>query len=186
MAQLFEEAGFAPGVFNCVTGLGSAVGNALVDDPRVRAISFTGSTEVGKRIHQRAAKNLTRTQLELGGKNALIIMEDADLPAALEAAITAGFACAGQWCTSTSRILVQKKVYGLFLDMLATRCEQMVVGDPLDNATSMGPVAGPDQFSNITKAIDQAKTEGARMLTGGAAMGKLGENRLLHPAYGIC
>ena len=87
MAKLFEEAGFAPGVFNCVTGLGSAVGNALVDDPRVRAISFTGSTEVGKRIHQQAAQNLTRTQLELG-ENALIIMADADLTAALEAALT--------------------------------------------------------------------------------------------------
>jgi aldehyde dehydrogenase (NAD+) len=175
MAQLFEAAGFVPGVFNCVTGLGSAVGNALVDDPRVRAISFTGSTEVGKRIHLQAAKNLTRTQLELGGKNALIIMEDADLNAALEAAITAGFACAGQWCTSTSRILVQKKVHSPFLDMLAARCEQMVVGDPLDESTTMGPVAGPDQYRSICKAIDQAKTDGARMVTGGAATGRLGE-----------
>ena len=175
MAKLFEEAGFAPGVFNCVTGLGSAVGNALVDDPRVRAISFTGSTEVGKRIHQQAAQNLTRTQLELGGKNALIIMADADLTAALEAALTAGFACAGQWCTSTSRILVQKRVHNRFLDMLASRCEQMVVGDPMDDGTSMGPVAGPDQFRNISKAIDQAKTDGARMVTGGVVSGKLGE-----------
>ena len=172
MAQLFEEAGFPHAVFNCVTGLGSAVGNALVDDPRVRAISFTGSTEVGRRIHQRAAKTLTRTQLELGGKNALIIMEDADLPAALEAAVTAGFACAGQWCTSTSRILVQKKVHDRFLGMLAMQCEQMVVGDPLDEETSMGPVAGPDQFRNVSKAIDQAKTDGARMVTGGAGPGK--------------
>ena len=175
MAQLFEEAGFAPGVFNGVTGLGSAVGNALVDDPRVRAISFTGSTEVGKKIHQRAARNLTRTQLELGGKNALIIMEDADLDAALQAVVTAGFACAGQWCTSTSRILVQKKVHNRFLDMLAARCEQMVVGDPLEENTSMGPVAGPDQFMNISKAIDQAKADGARMVTGGVATGDLGE-----------
>ncbi|HXW15545.1 MAG TPA: aldehyde dehydrogenase family protein [Terriglobia bacterium] len=175
MAQLFAEAGFAPGAFNCVTGLGSAVGNALVEDPRVRAISFTGSTDVGKRIHQRAAKNLTRTQLELGGKNALIIMDDADLPAALEAALTAGFACAGQWCTSTSRILIQKKVHARFIDMLVARCEQMVVGDPLDEGTSMGPVAGPDQFRNILEAIDRAKSEGARMVAGGAATGKLGE-----------
>jgi aldehyde dehydrogenase (NAD+) len=154
MAQLFEEAGFSGGVFNCVTGLGAAVGDALVGDPRVRAISFTGSTEVGKKIHERASRNLTRTQLELGGKNALIIMEDADLNAALEAAITAGFACAGQWCTSTSRILVQKKVHSPFLDMLAARCEQMVVGDPLDESTTMGPVAGPDQYKSICKAID--------------------------------
>jgi aldehyde dehydrogenase (NAD+) len=175
MAQLFEEAGFPEGVFNCVTGLGSAVGNALIDDPRLRAISFTGSTEVGRKIHERAAKNLTRTQLELGGKNALLVMEDADLNAALEAAITAGFACAGQWCTSTSRILLQKKIHNQFLDMLVARCEQMVVGDPLDENTAMGPVAGPDQYKSICKAIDQAKAEGARMVTGGPATAELGE-----------
>ena len=175
MTQLFEEAGFPAGVFNCVTGLGSAVGNALVDDPRVRAISFTGSTAIGKKIQERVAKNLTRTQLELGGKNALIVMNDADLNAALDAVTTAGFACAGQWCTSTSRVLLQKEIHDRFLDMLGTRCEKMVVGDPLDEKTNMGPVAGPDQFKSISKAIDQAKSEGSRLVTGGVATGDLGE-----------
>lgn len=175
MAELFEASGFPAGVFNCVTGLGSSVGNALVDDQRVRAISFTGSTEVGKKIQQRAARNLTRTQLELGGKNALIVMEDADLDAAAEAAMTAGFACAGQWCTSTSRILLQKQIHDRFLDMLAARCEQLIIGDPLDDNTAMGPVAGPDQYRSICTAIERAKAEGARMVTGGAATGEIGE-----------
>lgn len=175
MTQLFEEAGFPAGVFNCVTGLGSAVGNAIVDDPRVRAISFTGSTEIGKKIQERVAKNLTRTQLELGGKNALIVMNDADLDAAVDAAMTAGFACAGQWCTSTSRVLLQKDIHDRFLDKLAKRCEQMVIGDPLDENTAMGPVAGPDQYKNICRAIEQAKSEGSRLVTGGAATGELGE-----------
>lgn len=175
MAELFLEAGFPAGVFNCVTGRGSAVGNALVDDRRVRAISFTGSTEVGKRIQERAARNLTRTQLELGGKNALIVMSDADLNAAVEAAITAGFACAGQWCTSTSRILLQKQIHDRFVDMLVQRCEQMIVGDPLDEATAMGPVAGPDQHQSICTALARAQAEGARMLTGGPATGELSE-----------
>src|SRR5690349_21647827 len=89
MARLFERAGVPAGVFNCVTGLGSSIGNAIIDDPRVRAVSFTGSTAVGKKILTRAAANLTRTQLELGGKNALIVMDDADLALALDAAITA-------------------------------------------------------------------------------------------------
>ena len=84
MARLFERAGLPPGVFNCVTGLGSSIGNVLVQDPRVRAISFTGSTEVGKSIQSLAAANLTRTQLELGGKNALIVMDDADIDEAVE------------------------------------------------------------------------------------------------------
>jgi aldehyde dehydrogenase (NAD+) len=175
MTELFEEAGFPAGVFNCVTGLGSSVGNTLVDDARVHAVSFTGSTEVGKKIQERVARNLTRTQLELGGKNALIVMNDAELDAAVEAAITAGFACAGQWCTSTSRILLQQGIHERFIDLLAARCERMVIGDPLDEATAMGPVAGPDQYERICRAIDQAKGEGCRMVTGGPATGNLGE-----------
>jgi alpha-ketoglutaric semialdehyde dehydrogenase len=181
MTQLFEEAGFPPGVFNCVTGLGSAVGNALVDDPRVRAISFTGSTAIGKKIQERVAKNLTRTQLELGGKNALIVMNDADINAAVDAAMTAGFACAGQWCTSTSRVLLQKEIHDKFLDTLATRSERMVVGDPLDAKTTMGPVAGPEQFKSISKAIDQAKAEGSRLVTGGAGTGELEKGYFIRP-----
>ena len=167
MAQLFERAGFPAGVFNCVTGLGSAIGNALIDDPRIRAISFTGSTEVGKKIQARAAANLTRTQLELGGKNALLVLNDADLDAAVDAAVTAGFACAGQWCTSTSRLLLQADIHDAYLDRLSARCAQMKVGDPLDEQTQMGPVAGPEQFRTVSAAIDQAKAEGARLLTGG-------------------
>ena len=118
MARLFEQAGLPPGVFNCVTGLGSAIGNVLVEDPRVRAVSFTGSTAVGKQIQAKAAANLTRTQLELGGKNALIVMDDADLGLAVAAAVTAGFSNAGQWCTSTSRVLLHRKITTPFLDAL--------------------------------------------------------------------
>lgn len=175
MTQLLQEAGIPEGVFNCVTGLGSAVGNALVDDPRVRAISFTGSTPIGRRIHERAAKNLTRTQLEMGGKNALIVMDDADVDAALDAIITAGFACAGQWCTSTSRVLVHAKIYSDFAGRLAARCDRMKIGDPLDEATDMGPVAGPEQYSNISAHIEYAKQDGAKLLTGGVATGALAQ-----------
>ena len=181
MAKLFESAGFPEGVFNCVAGLGSTIGNALVDDPRVKAISFTGSTYVGKKIHERAAKNLTRTQLELGGKNALIIMPDADLTAAVNAAITAGFACAGQWCTSTSRVLVHRDVHREVCDRLAARCEQMRVGDPEDEKTDMGPVAGTDQFTSISKAIETGLSEGARMLTGGPGKGDLERGYFIRP-----
>src|SRR5882672_10664078 len=122
MAKLFELAGVPPGVFNCVTGLGSVIGNVIVQDPRVRAVSFTGSTEVGKKIQALAAGNLTRTQLELGGKNALIVMDDADIGEAVEAAVTAGFSNAGQWCTSTSRILLHRAIAAPFLEQLVARC----------------------------------------------------------------
>jgi aldehyde dehydrogenase (NAD+) len=167
MTQLLERAGLPPGVFNCVTGLGSRIGNVIVEDPRVRAISFTGSTEVGKKIQVKCAANLTRTQLELGGKNALIVMDDADIGEAVGAAVTAGFSNGGQWCTSTSRILLHKGIARTFLDALTARCEKMNVGDGLLETTDMGPVAGPDQFRDISKAIEQAKADGATMIAGG-------------------
>jgi len=167
MTGLFERAGLPAGVFNCVTGAGSSVGNRIVEDPRVRAISFTGSTEVGKKIQAKAAANLTRTQLELGGKNALIVMTDADLDATLDAAVTAGFSNAGQWCTSTSRILLQRPIVDSFLEKLVARCEQMNVGDGLLDSTHMGPVAGPQQYQDIRNAICRAQTDGAQMIAGG-------------------
>ena len=167
MARLFEKAGFPAGVFNCVTGMGSSVGNALTTDCRIKAISFTGSTAVGKKILATAGDMLVRTQLELGGKNALIVMNDADLDAAVEAAVVAGFSCAGQWCTSTSRILLQREIAGSYLEKLAARCTDIRVGDPLDSAVNMGPVAGPEQFKNVSEAIENAKQDGAEMLCGG-------------------
>lgn len=169
MAGLFERAGLPSGVFNCVTGLGSLVGNRLVEDPRIRALSFTGSTPVGKKIQAAAAANLTRTQLELGGKNALIVMNDADLGAALDAAVTAGFSNAGQWCTSTSRVLLHRSIAESFLERLTARCERMSVGDGLVETTDMGPVAGPQQFEDIRAAIRRAQSDGARMIAGGTA-----------------
>ncbi len=166
MAHLFERAGVPAGVFNCVTGLGSSIGNAIVDDPRVRAVSFTGSTAVGKKIQLRAAANLTRTQLELGGKNALIVMDDADLALALQAALTAGFSNAGQWCTSTSRVLLQRGIAAPFLHALVERAEAMVVGDGMNEATDMGPVAGPAQQHDVCAAIRHAIDQGACVAAG--------------------
>src|SRR5215470_1241224 len=166
MTQLFQRAGLPAGVFNCVTGLGSKIGNVIVEDPRVRAISFTGSTEVGKKIQVKCAANLTRTQLELGGKNALIVMDDADIGEAVGAAATAGFSNGGQWCTSTSRILLHKGIARSFLEALTARCEKMNVGNGLLETTDMGPVAGPEQFRDISKAIEQAKSDGATLVAG--------------------
>ena len=167
MASLFERAGFPSGVFNCVTGLGSTISNALIKDKRIRAISFTGSTAVGIKIQTMAADNLTRTQLELGGKNALIVMNDADIDAAVDAAIMAGFGCSGQWCTSTSRILLQDDIAETYVRKLTDRASKIKVGDPLEQNTGMGPVAGPEQFNNISSAIEKAEKEGAVLLCGG-------------------
>ena len=169
MAGLLEKAGVPAGVFNCVTGGGSALGNQLIKDPRVRAITFTGSTEVGRKIQRMAAEDFTRTQLELGGKSALIVLADADLDAAVEATVKAGFGCSGQWCTSTSRVLLAAEIADAYTAKLLTRCRAMKVGDPFDEHTSMGPVAGPSQFDGICAAIAKAKAEGARLRFGGVS-----------------
>src|SRR5215813_10683861 len=169
MAQLLQRAGLPAGVFNCVTGLGSAIGNVIVDDPRVRAITFTGSTEVGKKIQVRGSANLTRMQLELGGKNAIIVMDDADLNEAVGATITAGFSNGGQWCTSTSRVLLHRGIAKAFLETLTARCEKMNVGDGMSETVDMGPVAGPQQFEDISKAIKQATSDGCRLIAGAQA-----------------
>src|SRR5262245_22642321 len=170
MAQLLERSGLPKGVFNCVTGLGSSIGNAIVDDPRVRAITFTGSTEVGKKIQVRGSVNLTRMQLELGGKNAIIVMDDADIGEAVGATVTAGFSNGGQWCTSTSRVLLHRDIAKQFIEALTSRCEKMVVGDGMSEATDMGPVAGPQQFEDISKAIRQGQADGARLIAGGGTV----------------
>jgi alpha-ketoglutaric semialdehyde dehydrogenase len=169
MAQLFEKAGLPAGVFNCVTGLGSSIGNVIVEDPRVRAITFTGSTAVGKKIQVKASANLTRTQLELGGKNAAIVMDDADLDEAVNAVVLAAFSNGGQWCTSTSRVLLHREIEKPFLEALIARCEKMKVGDGLEESTNMGPVAGPQQFDDISRAVRQAQADGAKLIAGAGA-----------------
>jgi aldehyde dehydrogenase (NAD+) len=171
MAGLFEQAGLPAGVVNCITGKGSALGNRLILDKRIRAVSFTGSTEVGRKIQVMAGENLTRTQLELGGKNAMIVLADADVDAAVDAAVRAGFGCAGQWCTSTSRVLLAKEIADEYMTKLLARCESMKVGNPLDEETDMGPVAGPSQFKGISEAITKGSDEGACLRFGGVADG---------------
>jgi len=166
-AGLFHDAGVSSGVLNMVTGSGKEVGNIFVTDQRIKAISFTGSTDVGMEIHQKAAVNATRTQLEMGGKNAVIILEDADIDAAIKAVIRAAFACSGQWCTSTSRVIVAKTVAQQFTEKLIEATNSIIVGDGFDNKTDMGPVCGRIQVENIMKYIELGKDEGAKLLTGG-------------------
>lgn len=165
--KLFEDADLPSGVLNFVSGSGSIVGNALVKSPVVKAISFTGSTEVGTGIHQVASVNLTRTQLEMGGKNAMVILRDADMEKAASEACLAAFVCSGQWCTATSRIIVEKPVLDDFLDLLLEKTRQIVVGSGASPDTGMGPVCGEVQLKNIRAGIERGKAEGAKILAGG-------------------
>ena len=168
--ELFIDAGLPGGVLNFVSGSGRRVGNVLVTDPRVKAISFTGSTEVGMGIQKQAADTLTRTQLEMGGKNPVVVLEDADLDEAAEATVRAAYACAGQWCTSTSRAVVMKDIAQEFRVKVTQQAAAMVVGDGTDTNSTMGPVCGTEQLESIMAYIEKGKAEGATLLAGGNRM----------------
>jgi aldehyde dehydrogenase (NAD+) len=158
LAECLAEAGLPAGVLNVLTGSGSKVGNPLVRDPRVRAISFTGSVPVGRSVREEATKLGKRVQLELGGHNPLIVLADAKLDAAVEAAYAGAFWSAGQKCTATRRIYVQEPVYDAFRQKLLDRIERGKVGDPADPETEVGPIVNETQFDEIMEAIERGRS----------------------------
>ncbi|MBN2456355.1 MAG: aldehyde dehydrogenase family protein [Sedimentisphaerales bacterium] len=165
--ELFVDADFPHGVINFVTGSGSTVGQEMITNPAIKAISFTGSIAVGRKINQKASEIMARTQLEMGGKNPIVVLEDGDLDAAAGASVTAAYACAGQWCTSTSRVIVTRKIKDKFIERLIERAKKIVVGNGLDEKTTMGPVCGKAQLESIMNCIDIGTKEGAKLTLGG-------------------
>ncbi len=166
VVKVYESAGLPAGVLNFVTGSGGVVGTALIEDRRVRTVSFTGGVETGRDVYVRGAKGLKMVHLELGGKNPVIVMDDANLPLALDGVLFGAFGTSGQRCTATSRLIVHEKVYSQFLGMLTDRLKKFTVGDPLDPKTGMGPVASEDQEKKILEYIAIGKKE-AKLVCGG-------------------
>ena len=166
-AALVEEAGFPPGVFNVVTGFGAEAGAPLVEHPGVDKVAFTGGTETGKAVMRGAASHLARVTLELGGKSPNIVFEDADLEAAANGVVAGIFAATGQTCMAGSRLFVQESVHDEFVERLAARAREIRLGDPLDPATEMGPVAFEGHMQKVMSAIGSAQAEGATLVSGG-------------------
>ncbi len=162
-----DEAGFPPGVVNMVTGSGSVVGDLIVQHPEIRAVSFTGGVDTGKHVYESAAKKMIKVGLELGGKNAIIAMDDANLELLMDGVMFGAFGTAGQRCTATSRLILHEKVYEQVVDNLVERAEKLRVGNPLDEEVEMGPVASPDQEKKVLEYIDIGKKEGGKLLSGG-------------------
>ncbi|AMA73652.1 MULTISPECIES: aldehyde dehydrogenase family protein [Aneurinibacillus] len=166
--KAFEAAGLPAGVVNCVFGSGSVVGSEIVEHPDIKAVSFTGSNTVGLRIQERATAKGKKVQLEMGGKNPLIVLADADLNKAVNIAISGAFRSTGQKCTATSRVIVEEGIYDAFRDLLVERTKALKVGNPLEKDTFMGPAVSKTQRDGIMAMIEAGKQE-ATLLCGGEA-----------------
>jgi aldehyde dehydrogenase (NAD+) len=166
------EAGLPKGVLNLIHGPGGEVGEYLVSHPGVDAISFTGSFDTGKRLETICGAIHRMIVTEMGGKNAIIVMDDANLELAVEGAIWGGFGTSGQRCTAASRIVVHKKVYRKFIEKFKTAASHLKLGDGLQKETDMGPVINESQFNKILKYIEIGKKEGAKLILGGKAYQK--------------
>ena len=180
LVEILLEAGLPAGVVNFVTGPGGSLGDALVMDPRVAMISLTGSTEVGRHVAELCGRDLRRCSLELGGKNAVIVLDDANLDEAVAAVAWAGFGTTGQRCTATSRVIVHERVAQAFNDQLVARAEQLRVGDGLLPQTDMGPLVNRGRVGAVHTYTEIGQAEGARLLTGGRP---LGEGELAEGAF---
>jgi len=167
LAEIFNEAGLPKGVFNVVHGYGTEVGEALVNNKEVRLISFTGSTAVGKGIAEICGKRLAKVSLELGGKNAVIVMDDADLDLAVNAITKGAFTVAGQRCTATSRAIVHKEIYEEFISKLVEATRKMKVGAGKEESTEVCPVINEKQLATIERYVESGKKEGAKLIFGG-------------------
>ena len=170
LVEVFEEAGLPPGVLNLITGPGASVGNALVENPRVQGISFTGSTEIGTELYARGASLLKKVQCEMGGKNAVILLADADLDKAVGGIVQGAFGSTGQRCTATSRAIVEAPIHDRFLDQLLDRAGKLKIGDGLDPEVDVSPLSSQYQQDKVMEYIGIGAEEGANLAHGGHAL----------------
>jgi alpha-ketoglutaric semialdehyde dehydrogenase len=172
LVRALYDAGLPRGVINIVTGFGSEVGTPITEHADVKAISLTGSSAVGRIVGTTAAKSFKHCSLELGGKNPMIVLDDANLDLAIEGGLWGGFGTTGQRCTATSRIIVQKGIYGDFIERYVERAKALKVGNGLDETTEMGPAINENQLKTDLSYVDIGKAEGARLKCGGNRLDK--------------
>ena len=185
-AKVFEEADFPPGVVNIVTGLGEPCGRALTSHPLVDRISFTGGPETARHVIRNSAENFAEVSLELGGKSPVIVFEDADLESATNGVLLSIFSASGQSCVAGSRLLLHEKIHDEVLGEVAKRAANIRIGDPLDEASQMGPLATLGQLRNIQNAVTDAISSGARLVHGGQQPEGLGDGWYYEPTVVAC
>ena len=165
--KVFESCGLPPGVLNLVMGAGGVVGDAIVDHPDIHLISFTGSSEVGRRVYERGARTFKRVGLEMGGKNPIIVMNDANLDLAVQGAVWGAYGTSGQRCTAASRLIVHKDIYPEFVERFVEKARALKVGNGLDPTVEMGPIINETQLQTIHEYVEIGRKEGARLMCGG-------------------
>ncbi len=180
LAEIMQEAGLPDGVLNVITGPGGSLGDALASNKGVNMISLTGSTEVGRRVAELCGRDLRRCSLELGGKNAVIVLSDADLSAAVDNVALGAFGTTGQRCTATSRVIVQRPVLNEFVERLAAAAQKLVIGNGLKPEVEMGPLVNIGRQQAVHEYTQVGKQEGARLVTGGEP---LQEGEYSHGAF---
>ena len=182
LVELMAEAGIPPGVVNLVTGTGREVGDAIVENPDIGVISFTGSSVTGKSIALRAGERLKRLSLELGGKNGVVVLADADLDLATDGILWSAFGTTGQRCTAASRVIVERPVVDGLLQRLESRAKKLRLGDGLDPATDVGPLVNAPAVDKVASYIDIGRSEGELVMGGGRATdGPLGDGHFFEP-----
>lgn len=183
LIEIFEKAGFPPGVVNLVHGIGEEAGKSLVEHPDVNLVSFTGSSQTGSLVGEICGRLHKRVCLEMGGKNAQIVMEDADLELALDGAVWGAFGTAGQRCTATSRLILHRDIKAKFTEMLKERASKLRLGAGYDTNTEIGPIINDKQLQQVRIYMDIARSEGASILIGGgiASEGTLKEGYFFQP-----
>ncbi len=182
MAQIIVEAGMPEGVFNFVMGRGSVVGDTIVNDPRVDAITFTGSVDTGRKVAASAVARMAKFQLEMGGKNPLVVLDDADLKTAVECAVNGAFFSTGQRCTASSRLIVTKGIHDKFVAAMVDRLKGLTVDNALKKGTHIGPVVDKNQLNQDLFYIEEGKKEGATLAHGGNQLKRDTEGFYLEPA----
>lgn len=182
LADIIARAGLPAGVFNLVMGAGSTVGDVLINAPQVNAISFTGSVDVGKRVAAAAIGHGAKVQLEMGGKNPLVVLDDADLPTAVNVAVQGAFYSTGQRCTASSRFIVEKGIHDKFVGAVVDKIKSLKVDDALAAGTDIGPVVSQQQLDQDINYIDIGKKEGAKLAWGGERLNRPQPGYYLAPA----
>jgi aldehyde dehydrogenase (NAD+) len=182
LAEIISRSGIPKGVFNLVMGRGSVVGEALSTSRDVDAVSFTGSVEVGKRVALNCAGRLAKVQLEMGGKNPQVVLDDADLDTAVNVALQSAFFSTGQRCTASSRLVVQQGIHDRFVAALAEKMKALKIDDALKDGTDIGPVVDDKQLAQDLEYIDIGRKEGAKLVAGGERLKRATEGYYLQPA----